>query len=339
MLTFWGDGRFGPRFALTGQLPTAALVLFVGLLIESGAPGAAPDLQLLPERLKNLSATEVIVLAAAIVGLAIILQPLQLGIVRTLEGYPLVNGPGAALGRRLVAFQARRWQQTKNKTASEGNTPRDKAKRSAAAMRLLRLPAKDRLMPTMLGNVLRAGEDRPRARYGMDAVLLWPHVHALLRPGMAAPVDDQRDQLDATTRMSATLFVGAAVSFGLLVTHGWWLAVPAALLVLSLVAYRSAIAAGVAYATVVNAAIDLHRFDLLRALHLELPRDLEAERRQWKQIGDFLTLPKTPLLGYDHDTSRAAHASGSGALAAEGTTEQANLGDRRLDKPPSRDRS
>jgi len=176
-------------------------------------------------------------------------------------------------------------------------------------------------MPTMLGNVLRAGEDLPRARYGLDSVLLWPHMHALLRPGIAAAVDDQRDQLDATARMSATLLVAAAVSFGLLVTHGWWLTVPAALLVLSLVAYRSAIAAGVAYATVVNAAIDLHRFDLLRALHLDLPRDLEAERHRWKQVGDFLTLPKTPLPGYVHDAARVAHASGSAAVAAEGSTE------------------
>jgi hypothetical protein len=317
----FGGDRFGPRFALTGQLPTAVLLLFIGLLVDSGAPGAAPDLHLLSERLKNLSATEAVVLAAVILGVAIILQPLQLGIVRTLEGYPLLHGPGAILGRPLVAFQAWRWQKTKNKTASAGNTPRDRAKRSAAGTRLLRLPAKDRLMPTMLGNVLRAGEDRPRARYGMDSVLLWPHVHALLRPGIAAAVDDQRDQLDATVRMSATLLVAAAISFGLLVTHGWWLALPAALLVLSLVAYRSAIAAGAAYATVVNAAIDLHRFDLLLALHLDLPHDLEAERRQWQQVGAFFTLPTTPLPAYVHASSQVADASGSEAPAGGATTE------------------
>jgi hypothetical protein len=331
--TSLGGGRFGPRFALTGQLPTITLVLFIGLLLESGAPGAAPNMQLLSERLKNLSATEAVVLAAAILGLAVIVQPLQLGIVRTLEGYPLLHGPGTAPGRPLVAFQAWRWQKTKDKTASAGNTPRDRAKRSAAGMRLLRLPAKERLMPTMLGNVLRAGEDRPKARYGMDSVLLWPHVHALLRPGIAAAVDDQRDQLDATARMSATLLIAAAISFGLLVTHGWWLALPAALLVLSLVAYRSAIAAGVAYATVVNAAIDLHRFDLLQALHLGLPHDLEAERRQWKQVGDFFTLPTTPLPDYVHAASEVTDASGSDALAVEGTTEQADPGNRPLDKP------
>jgi hypothetical protein len=332
-LTSLGGGRFGPRFALTGQLPTITLVLFIVLLLESGAPGAAPNVHLLSERLKNLSATEAVVLAAAILGLAVILQPLQLGIVRTLEGYPLLHGPGTALGRPLVAFQAWRWQKAKDKTASAGNTPRDRAKRSAAGMRLLRLPAKDRLMPTMLGNVLRAGEDRPKARYGMDSVLLWPHVHALLRPGIAAAVDDQRDQLDATAKMSATLLVAAAISFGLLVTHGWWLALPAALLILSLVAYRSAIAAGVAYATVVNAAIDLHRFDLLQALHLGLPHDLKAERRQWKQVGDFFTLPTKPPPDYVHAASQVADVGGGDALAVEGTTEQADPGDRPLDKP------
>lgn len=310
-LTSLGGGRFGSRFALTGQLPTITLVLFTGLLIESGAPGAAPDMHLLSERLKNLGATEAVVLAVAILGLAVIVQPLQLGIVRAFEGYPLLHGPGTVLGRPLVAFQAWRWQQTKDKTASPGNTPRDRAKRSAAGMRLLRLPARDRLMPTMLGNVLRAGEDLPRARYGMDSVLLWPHVHALLRPGIAAAVDDQRDQLDATARMSATLLVAAAVSLGLLLNHGWWLTLPAALLVLSLIAYRAAVAAGVAYATVVNAAIDMHRFDLLRALHLGLPHDLAEERRQWRQLGDFFTLPTKALPDYVHEgTAEGNTASG-----------------------------
>src|SRR5260370_12463219 len=98
----------------------------------------------------------------------------------------------------------------------------------------------------------------------MDWVLLWPHVHALLRPGIAAAVDDQRDQLDATAKMSATLLVAAAVSFGLLGTHGWWLALPATPPVLSLVAYRSAIPAGVAYPPVANAPIPPHRLDPLQ---------------------------------------------------------------------------
>jgi len=155
----------------------------------------------------------------------------------------------------------------------------------------------------------------------MDSVLLWPHVHAVLPSGIAAAVDDQRDQLDATAKMSATLLVAAAVSFGLLVTHGWWLALPAALLVLSLVAYRSAIAAGLAYATVVNAAIDLHRFDLVQALHLGLPHDLEGERRQWKQVGDFFTLPAKPLPDYVHEGT------------VEETTAQADPADCPPDEP------
>ncbi len=86
--------------------------------------------------------------------------------------------------------------------------------------------------------------------------------------------------------MSATLLVGAAVSLGLLAPHAWWLLLPASLVVLSRVAYRSAAAAG--YSVLINAAVDLHRFDLLRALHLGLPANLDAERQLWGVVGAFL---------------------------------------------------
>src|SRR5260370_13667058 len=92
-----------------------------------------------PDRVKNLSATEAVVLALAILGLAVIVQPLQLGIVRTLEGYPLLHGPGTALGPPLAAFQALRWHKTNDKTASARYTPRVRANRSAPGLRPLTL--------------------------------------------------------------------------------------------------------------------------------------------------------------------------------------------------------
>src|SRR6266700_4421368 len=169
-----GGEWFGQRFRLTGQLPTGALVLLVGLLLESGAPRDSPSLATLSRHLDRRGAAGAVALALGIVAAAVLLQPLQLGIVRTLEGYPFMSGVGRLLGRPLLALQAWRWSRTKKRTASEGSTPGDRARRAAAGARLQRLPAKDRLMPTRLGNTLRAGEDRARTRYGFETVVLWP---------------------------------------------------------------------------------------------------------------------------------------------------------------------
>ena len=103
--------------------------------------------------------------------------------------------------------------------------------------------------------------------------------------------------------MSATLLVGAAVSLGLLATHAWWLLLPASLVVLSRVAYRSAAAAAAGYSVLINAAVDLHRFDLLRALHLGLPANLDAERQLWGVLSAFLMGSPGTLPPYVHPPS------------------------------------
>ena len=46
--------------------------------------------------------------------------------------------------------------------------------------------------------------------------------------------------------------------------------------------------AAIAYGELLESAIDLHRFDLLQALHLPLPADPEAERTLNAQLSDVL---------------------------------------------------
>jgi hypothetical protein len=159
----------------------------------------------------------------------------------------------------------------------------------AAARRLERsFPAEDELMPTQLGNVLRAGENRAGGRYGLLTVVTWPRLYPLLPEKTAGIVDDQRDQLDLASRFCVVCLLGAAVSLGLLVTHGWWLLVPAAALALGWISYRAAIAAALQYAVGLETAYDLHRVELLRALHLRLPTDSTSERKTNEALSTFL---------------------------------------------------
>lgn len=73
----------------------------------------------------------------------------------------------------------------------------------------LRFPAqRDDVMPTALGNVLRAAEGRVWMRYGIDAVLVWSRLQPLLPDAVAGAVSDARTSLNLmlTTSASALLF-------------------------------------------------------------------------------------------------------------------------------------
>src|SRR4051812_34759868 len=78
---------FGTRFSLVGLLPSGLLCLFVLALIWSGAPERAPEFERVAQLVADLRPMETAGLAASILLLALVLQPLQLPMVRILEGY------------------------------------------------------------------------------------------------------------------------------------------------------------------------------------------------------------------------------------------------------------
>jgi hypothetical protein len=164
------------------------------------------------------------------------------------------------------------------------------------------------LLPTRLGNALRAAETRAGEPYGLDAVVAWPRLYPLLPDGVRALVDDQRDGLDLAARFCAVFAAAAAVSLVLLAIHGWWLLVPAGCLVLAWLSYRGAVAAAVAYGEGIRAAIDLHRFDLLTALHLPLPATLEEERAVNEELSLFLRQTWPVDFVYEHGARAAERA-------------------------------
>jgi hypothetical protein len=291
----------GVRFRLVGLLPTAALGLFIVALVWSGAPGQAPDPDRIATRLDDLAGWEGVLAVLLLLVVSLILEPLQLSLVRLLEGYwgdarvgRLLAAPGKALHRsrraRLDTKQQRR-----------GTAPDERlGEREAAARRLRRYPPPTAMLPTLLGNTLRAAEFRAGSRYGLDAVVLWPRLYPLLSDRVTAILDDLRDQLDLAARFCAVFIVGTGVSAALLARHGWWLTVPAVTLVLAWLSYRGAVAAAIAYGEAIEAAFDLHRFDLLRALHLPLPSDLITEVRENQQLTRFLHQPREELFRLLH---------------------------------------
>ena len=166
-----------------------------------------------------------------------------------------------------------------------------------AALRLRRTypPEPLPLLPSALGNVLRAAEYRAGRPYGLDAVLTWPRLYPLLSAPVKAAVDDLRLQLDLAVRFTAMFVLAAIASAALLATHGWWLLVPVGALVLAWISSRGAIAAAGAYGGAVEVAFDLTHLELRKALHQSCPPDRETERILNRSLTDFFAGIPTPL--------------------------------------------
>jgi hypothetical protein len=286
----------GVRLNVLGILPTAVLVTFITALVASGAPGSAPDVSELVDKLEDLSGTDAILLTAGNLVLALIFQPVQLPLVRIFEGYWGAGPIGRTAARLLVKRQQRRRARLERAaTPSDVDDP-ELPHRIVAAWRLRNsYPPNALLLPTALGNVLRAAEYRAGRPYGLDAVVVWPRLYPLLKSEVRAVTDDLRLQMDVAARFSAVFVIGAVISLGLLARHGWWLLVPAGSLVLGWISYRSTVAAAGAYGMSIETAFDLTHLDLRAALHLPRPSDRATEREENKQLTEFLRGVPTEL--------------------------------------------
>ncbi|MBL1100680.1 hypothetical protein [Streptomyces coffeae] len=277
------------RFFLVSTLPTAAGAVFVLVLLWAGAPDPV-RFERAWRTAAGLKAGEVLLLVLSLTLVGVVTMPLQLSLVRWLEGYwPRWLGWPAAW---CTALQKRR--------RGPLGWPYGSAVPSAAlvqragergAWQRSRFPVEDHLLrPTGLGNALTAAERRAGRLYGLDAVVVWTRLEPVLSDRVRAAVAEGRDALDAAARLCVTAGAVVPVSAALLWRSEWWLLLALAPAVICWAAYAAAVHAAVAYGEVLAVAFDLHRFDLLTALHLPLPDDRAAERtanaelsRLWRQ--------------------------------------------------------
>jgi hypothetical protein len=70
-----------------------------------------------------------------------------------------------------------------------------------------------------------------------------------------------------------------------------WVVAPIVFLVsigITRVAYLNAAQSALSYGELLKTAFDLYRWDALKSLHLDLPPDLESEKKLWGEIGGLL---------------------------------------------------
>ncbi|WP_148085994.1 hypothetical protein [Actinocorallia herbida] len=285
------------RLLTVSALPTVACLFFVLTLVWAGAPGALRFKEAW-ETVAGLGPGEVFVVFLGALLVALVGHPLQLPLVRLFEGYwperaARLEGLGRARQRRL-----------RGPVVDLAAVPDDAAAVRAAGQAWFeqrrRFPDDGLLRPTRLGNVLAAMDSRAGQRYGLDAVVVWPRIFPLASDRVRAVVMDRRDQLDGSVRWSAALLLTSVVAAGLLWDSGWWRALALVPLAGARLAYLAAVHAALAYAESVDTVFDLHRFDLLAAMHLPLPDDHRAEVVANRRLSAFWL--NVPVLqdGYLH---------------------------------------
>ena len=158
------------------------------------------------------------------------------------------------------------------------------------------------VLPTRLGNALRAAESYPgdEQRWGVDAAFWWPRLYLILPDSARDQVDNARaslDQLVVLTMLSAAfVVVSLALSCaGLNLAVG--LGCAAGALLLSRCSYLAAVSAAGVFGELVRSSYDLFRGDLLGKLGWPMPPTLAAERQLWTALGQQLYRRATTAQG------------------------------------------
>jgi hypothetical protein len=223
---------------------------------------------------------QIAVLVLALLGVAAsgyVVQQFDFTILRLLEGYwPDWCRP---LQKRLLKGQKRQFHQLDQQLQDLSRkglatlSPDDRNAYIQADLDLSNFPVRsDRLMPTRLGNILRAAEDRSGEKYGLDAVICWPRFWLVLPDGVKTELSEARNALNLTARLWLWSLLFCLWSPGFQV---WW---PLALgIIAALFAHRWMLRAASVYGDLLEASFDLHRFKLYAALHWPLPQNPAEE--------------------------------------------------------------
>jgi hypothetical protein len=300
-----GAKALGLRFTIGGIFPFFFLVWFAFFLVTVAQVRPKESLiTALTTRTHDLSAAEWGVLILGSFLLAVVTQPFQIAVVRLLEGY---WGASDAIGHlREVCSELHRRRRHYLHMQRILACENDHLQVMAYLTRQLdRYPSPNEIMPTLLGNTLRASERLAGERYGLDTVRSWSRLYYELPDPLQRDVADLHGQVDGGVRLAIALGMAGLAGLPVLFANGWWNLVWIGAMVLSWVAYRGAIAAASDLGAILAAAFDLHRFDLLSALHLPLPDDLTEERAHNKLLTAFLAGstdlgPLPPGIKYRH---------------------------------------
>ena len=215
---------------------------------------------------------------------SIIIQLLDLTILRLLEGYwphqlAWLSHRGVGLQSKSLDAAEERYQELLNQKQDE-LSPEEEKELVSLDQKLRLAPSMDR-MPTKLGNILRAAENRPNEKYGLTTSVCWSRLWLLMPESVKNELTGARANLDTAVR----IFLWS-ILFLVWIVWAWW-----ALIVMVLGAfwsYRWALSAAMIYGDLLESAFDLHRFALYDALGWPLPQSTKDEKSQGIKLTEYL---------------------------------------------------
>lgn len=278
------------RFVVVDVISVGIAVGYVWLLCLAGAPGGDFDPGSVPENAGDLTNPELVLVTLVVLALAAVLSPWHAVHVRILSGTALPERISGPLRRRHWL----RWSRLEERIAHLARDvgperSADVYLRAAVAIADLRRSyplGGNYFLPTRFGNALVAAEEEAGRRYGLDAKVVWPRLDLLVEGRTRGTVNAARNALDQAAAVSVLSAVSGLMAIPLLAFTAdgeWlWLALPP--FVLAWLAYAGAVRAVAPYGAALEAAFDLHRFQLYEALRLPLPADSGEERELGRQL-------------------------------------------------------
>lgn len=303
----WGRAGFVRRALTVHFAPCALFVAGVLALVRAGSFSGRSDWRAVwPERpAAVLGVIATVVVCASLLGL--LLQPFQVRAVRVLEGYWDRWFLTAGLAGLLARVQRRRWWALRRRAEQADGGDNALRVQADARRRLAARPTAEVLLPTALGNALRAGELSAGERYGLSTLSSWPRIYLQVSDRMVNVLRSTRDVLDGAVNLCWSFLALTGAGAGALYDEpsDWWLCGVG--LTLAAVAYKGAVTAAQAYSGLMHVAYDLHRFDLLDALHYPLPTR-EDEEDVFAGISALFAGAERPDIPYVHMVEREADA-------------------------------
>jgi len=152
---------------------------------------------------------------------------------------------------------------------------------------------RSRLSPTIYGNAWAVMEEYPLTRYGMDSVVFWPYIRVILSQKNAellTQIDSLKLLIDVVTHLALVmgiLMVEGLVFAALRLQVGMF-----GLALLCLLFFLGFYQAGVNYVRMMGVSVaqgfDLYRLDILKAFGLSRPADLDDEYWVWTRLAAFI---------------------------------------------------
>ncbi|WP_412030485.1 hypothetical protein [Deinococcus yunweiensis] len=302
------SAQFGKQLILGTLLPVAIVLALWIVVMEPMIP---EHLSLLRQLTFPSDTWQVGAFAFLSVVIATVLYNVNYTLVRFLEGYPWRGSLYGHWRRGIyVARHARLTDQIQALVALLStetpilSDPRRTAllERQLGAFRIQLggryPPAPQNVLPTRLGNIIRAFETYPGTAYGLDGVVIWPALVALMDKNELEIVNESRTSFDFTVQLTVLAAAFGAFSGGYGLATGLTTSPQASLPfllatflagALTLTAYQMACVAAMNWGVDVRRAVDLNRQALWARFGVKDPfGDVQDERILGQQLSQQL---------------------------------------------------